>query len=305
MSKLIIAIISWNTRELTENCLRSLKGDIEGTDNEIWVVDNNSSDDSVEMIKSEFPKVRLIENMENVGFARANNQVLRAAIGDYYLLLNSDTIVPPGSIKALWRYMDDNPRAAALGPKLKNAEGDVERPLKPLPSLLGELRYCLVNHFYPFGSFFEQRFRSENAFSEKTARAEVLSAACLIIRKDVIDKVGVLSEEYFLFSEENDYFNRMREHGFYGYYNPDIEIVHLIGKSRGKRGSIDSEKNFLRSRRLYFKKFHGRDIWMFSAIYYFFFSWSYLAALAKRGMGKKNDYPKLYMELLKTLSGGD
>ena len=246
MSKLIVAIISWNTRELTENCLRSLVDDIVGMDNEIWVVDNNSSDDSVEMIKGIFPTVKLIENKENVGFARANNQVLREAKGDYYLLLNSDTIVPPGSVKALWKYLDDNPHIAAIGPKLKNAEGAVERPLKPLPTLLGELRYCLVYHFDPFGEFFESRLRRIKDFPLKVTRAEVLSAACLIIRKEVLDKVGLLSEEYFLFSEENDFFYRMRELGFYGYHNPDIEIIHLIGKSRDKRSGIDSEKNFLK-----------------------------------------------------------
>ncbi len=288
---------------MTENCLRSLLNDINGMDFEIWVVDNNSSDNSVEMIKSMFPDVKLIGNKENVGFARANNQVLREAKGDYFLLLNSDTVVPPGSLRGLWNYMDDNPQIAALGPKLKNAEGVVERPLKPLPSLLGELRYCLVNHFFPFGRFFESLFSGNKFIPSKTVRSEVLSAACLVIRKEVIEEVGGLSEEYFLFSEENDFFYRMAGRGFRGYYNPDIEIIHLIGKSRGKRGNIDSEKNFLKSRRLYFKKFHGRDLIMFSAIYYFFLTWSYLAAILKKALGGNAEYPRLYRELLKTLSG--
>lgn len=305
MSKLVIAIISWNTRDLTEDCLRSLAADLDGIDHEIWVVDNNSSDDSVDMIRQHFPRVRLIENKENIGFARANNQILTQADGDYYLLLNSDTIVPPGSIKGLCQFMDENPSVAAAGPRLKNAEGVVERPLKPLPSLLGEVRYCLVSHFFPFSGVFERLFSRDGIeYPSKPTRAEVLSAACLIIRKEVIEKVGVLSDEYFLFSEENDFFYRMREKGFCGYYNPQVDIIHLIGKSRKKRGSIDSEINFLKSRMRYFKKFHGRDILMFSAIYYFFFGWSYLVAAAKNTLGTKSEYPRMYRELLKTLNEG-
>jgi GT2 family glycosyltransferase len=274
-------------------------------ENEVWVVDNNSSDGSVEMIRKEFPAVKLIENDENVGFARANNQVLSQAAGDYYLLLNSDTVAPPGSVKALCRYMDENPKAAAAGPKLMNAEGVVEKPLKPFPTLSGELRHCLVNHFYPFGRFFESLFRKkEDSYPQHPARAEVLSAACLMIRRNVVEKVGVLSQEYFLFSEESDYFFRMSQHGFHGYYNPEIEIIHLVGGSRKKRGSIDSEVNFLKSRRIYFKKFHGRDIYMFLAIHCLFYMWSYVAAMAKSSTGRKSRYPQLYRELLKSLLEG-
>ena len=143
MAKLVVVIISWNTRDLTRNCLLTLFPELEGTDSEAWVVDNASTDDSVEMIKKEFPSIKLIPNKENVGFARANNQVLREAAGEYYLLLNSDTLIPPGSIRTMVDFLDKNPEAGAVGPRLKNAVGVVERPLKPLPTLNGELRYCL------------------------------------------------------------------------------------------------------------------------------------------------------------------
>jgi len=305
MSKLIVALINWNTLELTENCLESLIPEIESLDHEIWIVDNASSDGSKEMIKERFPGVVLIENEDNVGFARANNQILAEAKGDYYLLLNTDTIVPSGSIRGLLEFMEKNPKAAAAGPKLRNAEGVVERPLKPLPTLAGELRYCLVNHFYPLGSLCRSLFSSDKfRFPSKPARAEVLSAACLIIRKDVLDNVGRLSEEYFLFSEENDFFLRMAQKGYYGYFVPEIEMIHLIGASRKKRGSIDSEVNFLKSRKLFFRKFQGNDIYMFYAIYLPFLVWSLVLASAKRILGRKSDYPRMYRELLKALIGG-
>ena len=309
MTKLVVVIINWNTRDLTRNCLQTLFPELEGTDSEVWVVDNGSTDDSVEMIKKEFPSIKLIPNKENVGFARANNQVLWEAAGKYYLLLNTDTLIPPGSIKALVDYLDKNPDAGAVGPRLKNAVGVVERPLKPLPTLSGELRYCLAIHFFPFNGLFRFLFGRRRTdwtkLTEPTA-AEVLSAACLLIRKAVIERIGFLAEDYFLFSEENDYFYRMRQAGFKGFYLPSAEIVHLIGMSRKKRGRTDSEVNFFRSRMHFFHKFHRKTLFMFKSIYAFFFCWSYLMAGIIRIIrsGQENEDFAVYSALLKTLWKG-
>jgi GT2 family glycosyltransferase len=309
MAKLVVVIISWNTRDLTRNCLQTLFPELEGMDNEVWVVDNASTDDSVEMIKKEFPSIKLILNRENVGFARANNQVLREVSGEYYLLLNTDTLIPPNSIKTLVDYLDKNQDVGAVGPQLKNAAGVVERPLKPLPTLSGELRYCLATHFFPFNGLFRilfSRRRTDWKKIDEPTPAEVLSAACLLIRKAVIDKIGLLAEDYFLFSEENDYFYRMRQAGFRGFYLPGVEIVHLIGMSRKKRGRTDSEVNFFRSRMHFFDKFHHQTIFMFKSIYAIFFGWSYLIAGAVRIIktGQDSEDLTVYKALLKTLWNG-
>ncbi|OQX92108.1 MAG: hypothetical protein B6D58_04575 [candidate division Zixibacteria bacterium 4484_95] len=306
MAKLVVIIVSWNTVDLTRDCLRSLYDDLKGIDNEVWVVDNHSSDDSVNMIKSEFPQVKLIENTENVGFAKANNQALREAMGDYYLLLNSDTIIPSGSIRAICDFMENNSQASAAGPKMRDADGVVQLPFRSLPSIGSEIRYCLVYHFFPLSRIFKAWFERKQVKLESLCKpivVDVLSAACLIIRKDVIDKVGVLAEEYFLFSEENDYFYRMRKAGFKSYFLPDIEIIHLVGRSRRKRNIIDSEVNFVKSRKIYFKKFHRHKLFLFKAIYYFFFSWScVMAKMSQLLKGKgDNDYFTLYRTLLKTI----
>jgi len=304
--KLIVVIVSWNTLELTRNCLNSLFPELRDIDGEVWIVDNHSSDGSVEMIKKEFPEVNLIENAENVGFARANNQILKKASGDLYLLLNTDTIIPQGSIRGLRAFMKNNPLAAAAGPKLKNADEIVEMPLKPLPTLMGEFRYCLSYHFFPFESLFRRilgyRQIDWRKITEPT-EAEVLSAACLIIRDEVIKTIGVLAEDYFLFSEENDYFYRMRRAGFKGYYIPEIEVIHLIGRSRKKRGRLDTEVNFFRSRSLFFKKFYGRKAYVFKIIYNFFFAWSCLMEkLYILIKGRTNISGEvIYSELLRTL----
>jgi GT2 family glycosyltransferase len=306
MAGLIVVIVSWNTRELTRNCLRSLFDNLSGINNEVWVVDNCSSDGSAEMIRSEFPQIKLIENPENVGFARANNQALRQADGDYYLLLNSDTVVSKGSIMALCDYMDENPAVATVGPRLTDGH-TIQRSAAPLPTLSGELKHCLVYHFYPFGRIFEKLFLDRYIDYESADRpieVEVLSAACLLIRKKVIEEVGLLSEDYFLFSEENDYFTRMRRAGLKSYYLPGIEIIHLIGKSREKRLKIDSEVNFFRSRMLYFRKFHNRDMFLFKAVYYFFFGWSYVLATFSRIIFAKGEYSEMYNRLWHTLRSG-
>lgn len=308
MTKVVVVIVNWNTCELTRDCLNSLLPEIKDIGYEVWIVDNASVDDSVTMLKKEFPMIRFIINDTNVGFARANNQIFRIAEGEYYLLLNTDTIIPPGSIQGLISFMDENPDAGAAGPRLKNAAGIAEVGLKPFPTLGGELRYCLVSHFFPFNALFSRLFGGKKAArlaADKPMPSEVLSAACLVIRREVIEKVGVLAEDYFLFSEENDYFYRMKQAGYKGYYLPNIEVIHLIGMSRKKRGSIDSEVNFFRSRLLFFRKFHQSKMFVLKVIYYFFFYWSYLVAgIIKTLKHGDDNYLGRYKALIKTLREG-
>ncbi len=303
MPKLIVVIVSWNTKELTHQCLKTLYNDISEINNEVWVVDNNSKDDSVAMIKNEFPEVRLIENKDNVGFARANNQALRKADGDFYLLLNSDTIIPEGSLSGMYKYMVENPDSAAVGPKLSN-NNVIQHSFTPLPSLSGEIKYCLAYHFFPFGSIFRWLFFQQDEEIEllkRPLRVELLSAACLMIRKNVIEQVGLLSEDYFLFSEENDYFFRMKQAGLNSYYLPQIEITHLIGKSREKRLKIDSEINFLKSRLIFFQKFFPGSVGFIKTVYHFFFGWSYMVTLYSKYIKGDSQYNLLYSRLIKTL----
>ncbi len=309
MTKLVVVIVSWNTVDLTRDCLRSLYDELAGLDgeSEVWVVDNASEDSSAAMIKDEFPQVRLIENTENVGFARANNQVLRIAEGSYYLLLNSDTVVPLGSLQQLINYARENPAAAAIGPRLLHPNGKIQHSFWPLPSLMGELRYCLVYHFFPFGRLFRRLFngtRIEWTALSKPIKVQALSAACVLIRREVIDTIGILAEDYFLFSEENDYFCRMREAGFSSYYLPDIEIIHLVGASRDKRGTIDSQVHFLRSRLVYYRRRYSRAVKPLLAIYRFFLGWSsFQAHLSYLIKGRKNDeFIRLYRQLRQTLA---
>lgn len=309
MPDLEIVIINWNTLELTRDCLRSVFADIErsGLDGKVWVVDNNSSDGSLQMIRTDFPQVALIENKENVGFARANNQVLRHASAPLQLLLNSDTVVHEGALKRMVDLMDSRPEIAAVGPKLVYPDGHVQRSYTRLPSVLGELKYCMAYHFFPFNGLFHKLFGYANTgwdLGVTVHEVEVLSAACLMVRKSAFDKVGLLAEDYFLFSEENDLFCRMKRAGFRSAYLPTAVVTHVVGASRRKRGGIDSQLNFLRSRLIFFKRFHPGSIFTIRLIYALFLRWSLmmarLSALLKRN--RESEFVALYRRLLEVLA---
>ena len=311
MDKLIVVIISWNTADLTRDCLISTYEELARIDmpSEVWVVDNDSHDKSVAMIKEQFPQVFLIENSENTGFARANNQALRKAEGSLYLLLNSDTVVKPGGIGKLVTYLHDHQDISAAGPRLILHNGSYQRSIWPLPSLGGEFRYCLGNHFSPFGGTFSKMFarrrqRYDTSMISSPQEAEVLSAACLMVRKDVFDKIGLLEEEYFLFSEENDFFFRMRKGGFRAAYVPEAEVIHLVGQSRKQRSAIDSETNFLKSRLIYFRRTGSKSRWLVRGVYRFFLNWSllYAKAVYRFKGGQNPKYVELYRHLRRTLS---
>jgi GT2 family glycosyltransferase len=276
MHKLIVIIISWNTMEVTRNCLSSLYVALDGIDNEVWVIDNASTDGSVGMIRKDFPQTILIENAINVGFAKANNQALREAKGRYYLLLNSDTIVPKSSIAQLVDFLDSNHDAAVVGPRMINAEGAIQNVLKSLPSLRSELVDCLFWHFPPFSRILGKikgKTRRQWRSDTKPSQVDILSMACLLIRKEVFDKIGVLGEEYFLFSEESDFFKRMQGGQFISYLLPQVTIVHLGGESRKKRQN-DSDEFYYRSRLLFFQKHHKNKLMLIKFIYILFFWWS-------------------------------
>lgn len=309
MPEIEIVVVSWNTLELTRDCLKSLFADLDRSRlvYRVWIVDNCSADGSAAMIRAEFPQVVLIENNENVGFARANNQVLRQTTAPLQLLLNSDTVIHQGALTCMIEEMTAKPGIAAVGPRLVYPDGSVQRSFTRLPSAVGEVKYCMAYHFFPFNRMFHMLFGYNSRAWEKDVairEAEVLSAACLMIRRDVLDKVGVLAEDYFLFSEENDLFCRMKRAGFRSYYLPKAVVTHVVGASRRQRGRVDSQVNFLKSRMIYFRRYHATSYAPVRLIYRFFLGWSVLmASLSGLLKGnKESEYVILYRRLLETLT---
>ncbi len=239
---LSVIIVTWNVRDLLRECLRSVVGSQEpgarsqeSTDGrlppapcsltpEIIVVDNASRDGSADMVRTEFPGVRLIANAENLGFARANNQGIRASQGRYVVLLNSDTLVPPGALAALVAFMDAHPDAGAVGPRLLRPDGTAQPYAfggDPTP------RYLLargVNRLI---------FRRplHDWATDAVQQVDWVSGACLMVRREAMDQAGLLDENIFMYFEDNDWCLRIRGAGWKVYYNPQAAITHIGGQS--------------------------------------------------------------------------
>lgn len=221
---LSIVIVSWNTVVLLADCLGSISTGTTGLEHHVIVVDNASTDDSAAMIAREFPAVQLIRNAENVGFARANNQGLRASAGHYVLFLNSDTRVPRGALSALVGFMDAHPDAGACSPRLARADGSTQ-PFAfggdPTPTYLcarGWMR--LIQH------------RAVHDWETRESQSvDWVSGACLLARRDAVLQVGGFDENFFMYFEDNDLCLRMRRAGWKILYNPKVTITHLGGSS--------------------------------------------------------------------------
>jgi GT2 family glycosyltransferase len=226
---LSVVIVNWNTRRLLEDCLSSLFDSLKGVRTEVHVVDNASSDDSVAMVRERFPQVRLTVNPDNRGFAVANNQALRECAGRYLLLLNSDTVVPPGVPDALVSAMDERPDAAVCSPLLLNADGSPQICWSRFPGLTSELRGELDRGQspYPLADYADPARRAEMP----PFPVDWVGGACFLVRASDADAVGLMDESYFMYSEETDWCLRFRRAGRAVLLVPSVTVTHLGGGS--------------------------------------------------------------------------
>jgi GT2 family glycosyltransferase len=256
MSDLTVVIVSWNTRDLLRDCLRSLySGGLEGVTNAaVHVVDNASNDGSAAMVLAEFPQVAVTANTENVGFARANNQALEHAMGRYLLLLNSDTVVPRGAIADLIDAMDAHPDAAVCSPLLLNADGSPQFCWARFPNLASELRGALAldQSPYPLDDYADPKRRAlMNPFV-----ADWVGGACYLVRAALVPQVGLLDPAFFMYSEETDWCRRFRAIGASTLLVPAVTVTHLGGQSSCRVPSATRERMY-RSRARFFRLHYG------------------------------------------------
>lgn len=229
---LSIVVVNWNTRELLAQCLRSIPATVGELSREVIVVDNGSADGSPEMVCERFPQVRLIKNRENVGFVRANNQAIRASQGRYILLLNSDTVALSEALSQMVHFMDCHPDAGAVGPKLINPDGSFQASYADFPTLLKESLQAFGVARWLYGPYYP----SPSPRSGEQARpVDWVAGACLMVRRQVVETVGLLDEGYWMYSEETDWCYRIHQAGWKIYYLPEIEIVHFGGASSSQR----------------------------------------------------------------------
>ena len=249
---LSIIIVSWNTRQLLEQCLASIFAHPPDGDFEVLVVDNHSDDGSAGMVKARFPQVQLIENQANTGFARGNNQAIRRSRGEYILLLNPDTVVKPGALRELAAYLDEHPTAGAAGPRLFNPDGSLQASCSPAPSLSREfLRMFHLPGIRPDGTY------AMDGWDVHTPRnVDILVGACLLLRRSVLDQVGLLDETYFIYSEEVDLCKRVQQAGWRLVWVPQAQVVHYGGQST-QQVAVEMFLRLYQSKVIYFRKHHG------------------------------------------------
>ncbi len=249
---LSVIIVSWNTCKLLENCLNSILANMPSLPFEIWVVDNASTDDSPRIVRERFPEVHLVENPENVGFARANNQAIQRCTGDYVLLLNPDTIVDSCTLQCLVDFLDKQPEAGAVGPRISNPDGSIQISSHPKPTLYREL--WRMFHLDAFWSYAEYPFTKWE--TNQAQEVDALMGACLLLRKEVLDHVGYLDEDYFIYSEEIDLCYRIQRAGWHLYWAPQANVVHLGGQST-QQVPTEMFLNLYHSKIKYFRKHNG------------------------------------------------
>ena len=252
-SSISAIIVNYCTKDLLRDCLVSL-GESRVSGLEVIVVDNHSTDGSAEKVRGEFPEVRVIENSENLGFSRANNQGIKEARGKYILLLNSDTVVRPGAVPAMAGFMDGHPKAGGVACRLLNADGSIQpsvgrrlgagpgilRLMVRISGLAGLLHSERVRRF--LGRYLSfalgpalRSYLDPYVIGDSAIEVDSISGACLMLRRAAMDQAGLLDENFFMYLEDLDYCIRLRAAGWKLYYVPTGEIVHLVGKSSGGR----------------------------------------------------------------------
>ena len=248
-----VVMVSFNTRELTvqaisnliENCSLPL---------EIIVVDNASTDDTVETIRSKFRMVKVIQNQQNVGFGMANNQGFTIAAGDYVLLLNTDAFIKRECIEKLVATLQSDSKIGVVGPKILNEDGTIQPSVHPFPGLIRAiLEYWWLERLFRPGT----RFGSYRKWSySQQADVPWLIGACMLVRKSVITETDGFSKEFFMYAEETDWQKRISDRGWRIVFTPAGECIHLGGASGGIT-DLKVRSEFFRSQDIYMHKHSG------------------------------------------------
>lgn len=232
---LTVVIVSWNTKQLLDKCLASLKQEIERSaflkDSEVFVVDNNSADGSAAMVADQYPWVKLVRNDENRGFAYANNQAMRIARGEYVLLLNPDTEIVEGAITTLNSFLRSHPDCGVVAPQLLNTDGSVQSSCRKFPTFSGMACELLgLSRLLPSVAKFRQ-YKMLDWKHDDERQVDQPEGACLLIRRVVLDQIGLFDEEFFMLFEEVDWCYRAKAAGWQIWFTPTAKVIHHYGQS--------------------------------------------------------------------------
>jgi len=252
---LSVVIVNWNTCDELRKCLHSIR-EADSDRTETIVVDNASFDESVGMLRREFPWVRLIGNSENLGFAKAGNIGIEAARGRYLFLLNPDTEVEKGAFPALVSFGDENPDVGIFGPKVLNPDGSLQCSCRRFPTLRAALyRYTPLGRLFPTNPY-TRDYRMTDWDHSHPRDVDWVSGAAVVIRREMLDAIGLFDERFFMYCEDVDLGCRAKQAGWRVAYYPAVAVVHVIGRS-SDRNANRMIIEFHRSMYLFFKKHYA------------------------------------------------
>ena len=232
---LSVIVVNYKSRDSLMECLAALEAGGAPARREVVVIDNASGDGVAEALAGAFPGARLIANRENVGYARAVNQGIAASSGRYLLVMNPDCVVGPGAVGTLAGHLDHHPRCAVAGPRIHNPDGSLEYSARAFPDHFTFLfnRYSLLTRWFP-GNPWSRRYLLSDWDHSSTRDVDWLSGACLMVRREAIERVGPMDETFFMFNEDVDWCRRMKLGGWAVTYVPEASVVHHVGASRRK-----------------------------------------------------------------------
>ena len=257
--KLSVVIVNYNVKYFLEQCLHSVRKATEQVPTEVWVVDNNSVDHSVEMVTQRFPEIKIIANKENLGFSKANNQAIRLSTGEYVLLLNPDTVVEEDTFLKIVRFMDENPDAGGLGVRMIDGSGKfLPESKRGLPTYdVAFYKIFGLSSLFPKSKIFG-RYHLGFLDEHKTHPVQILAGAFMLIRRKVLDEIGLLDEDFFMYGEDIDLSYRIIKAGYQNYYFPLTSIIHYKGEST-KRSSINYVFVFYNAMIIFAKKHFSKS----------------------------------------------
>jgi hypothetical protein len=251
MVDLSIALVNWNNREYLRQCLESIEADPPRMSFEIVVADNGSTDGSQQMLSERFPGVGVVQNGGNVGVARGNNQCIHNSTGRYIYIVNNDTLVNRPSVEAMVRFLDEHREVGAVGGNLLNPDRTLQSSFCAFPTLWEE--FLLVSHV---GRWLNPCFPSYKGRWPTVREVDWIGSASIVVRRTAIEQIGLIDEEYFIYSDETDWQYRLWQSGWKVYYLPNVTTIHYGGgsfKPGDRRYTL-----VYRGRMLFARKHYGR-----------------------------------------------
>lgn len=254
---LSVIIVNWNTKDLLQACLNSIFKFTKNINFEVIVVDNNSSDESQQMVKTKFPQVKLIPNKLNLGFAKANNQGIKITEGKYCLLLNSDTYLIENSLKKLAVEAENIKNLGAIGPLLLNEDKSIQQSVGFFPHLPQVFFWMTFIDDLPFGTLLRPYHVDHDSFYKNQQEVDWITGAAFLVPREIIKKVGYLDENIFMYGEDVEWCYRIKKAGFKVIFTPKSKIVH-IGRGSRMKNQTPAFVGEYRGLNYFYKKYKGK-----------------------------------------------